>query len=185
MAHREGRYGEIEINQLIGERLEACGLVWRRPGHFRGEAVLVTRNNYRQNLFNGDVGVVVQPHDTEGLAVLFEDSASEDGLRRVPLSLVGDMKSCFAITIHKSQGSEFHRVMLVLPPWHSPLLTRELLYTAVTRVHDQLDAATGDRKSGKLYLLANENVLRHTIAQRIRRTSGMRDAIAARPCESD
>jgi len=140
---------------------------------------MVTRNDYRQELFNGDVGIVVQDSTSNGLAVLFEEPAAEGGCRLVPAALVPEMKTCFALTIHKCQGSEYHRVMVVLPDRNSPILTRELLYTAVTRVSDEIDPETGNRHSGTLYLSATEMVVRQTIERQIRRTSGLRDAIEA------
>jgi len=178
-AHREGRWGESNFNRLIAQRLEDEGLLQLRRGPYLGQPVMVTRNDYRQQLFNGDVGVVVQDSKSDGLAVLFEEPAAEGGCRLVPAALVPEMKTCFALTIHKSQGSEYHRVMVVLPDRNSPILTRELLYTAVTRVSDEVDSGTGDRHPGTLYLSATESVVRQTIERQIRRTSGLRDAIAA------
>ncbi len=179
-AHRDGLAGESTLNRRITERLAAIGLIRPVRQHYPGRPVMVTRNDYRLNLFNGDVGVVVRGSATGGRSgseVLFEDSTAEDGLRRVPDSLVPDAQDCFAMTIHKSQGSEFHQVLLVLPPMDSPVLSRELLYTAVTRVKDEFDAATGESHPGRLCLAASESVLRATIARQIRRTSGIRDAI--------
>ena len=176
-AHREGRWGESNLNRLIAQRLEDEGLLQPRRGPYLGQPVMVTRNDYRQELFNGDVGIVVQDSTSNGLAVLFEEPAAEGGCRLVPAALVPEMKTCFALTIHKCQGSEYHRVMVVLPDRNSPILTRELLYTAVTRVSDEIDSETGNRCSGTLYLSATETVVRQTIERQIRRTSGLRDAI--------
>jgi len=179
-AHRDGLAGESTLNRRITDRLTAIGLIRPLRQHYSGRPVMVTRNDYRLNLFNGDVGVVVRHAGSgsrSGQEVLFEDSTSEDGIRRVPDSLVADAQDCFAMTIHKSQGSEFHRVLLVLPPMDSPVLSRELLYTAVTRVKDEFDTTTRETQPGRLCLAASESVLRATIARQIRRTSGIRDAI--------
>jgi exodeoxyribonuclease V alpha subunit len=179
-AHRDGLAGESTLNRRITDRLAAIGLIRPVRQHYPGRPVMVTRNDYRLNLFNGDVGIVVRGSSAGGRSgseVLFEDSTAEDGLRRVPDSLVSDAQDCFAMTIHKSQGSEFHQVLLVLPPMDSPVLSRELLYTAVTRVKDEFDVATGESQPGRLCLAASESVLRATIARQIRRTSGIRDAI--------
>ncbi|MBI1310522.1 exodeoxyribonuclease V subunit alpha [bacterium] len=185
-AHRDGQAGESTLNHRITDRLAAIGLIRPVRQHYSGRPVMVTRNDYRLNLFNGDVGVVVRESGratgsgragSSDSAVLFEDSTSEDGVRRVPESLVPDAQDCFAMTIHKSQGSEFHHVLLVLPPMDSPVLSRELLYTAVTRVKDEFDAATGKTQPGQLCLAASETVLRAAIDRQIRRTSGVRDAI--------
>ena len=176
-AHREGRWGVSNLNRLIAQRLEDEGRVQLRRGPYLGQPVMVTRNDYRQQLFNGDVGVVVQDSRSDGLAVVFEEPAAEGGCRFVPAALVPETRTCFALTIHKSQGSEYHRVMVVLPGRHSPILTRELLYTAVTRVSDEVDSGTGNRRSGTLYLSGTDVVVRQTIERQIRRSSGLRDAI--------
>ncbi len=179
-AHRDGLAGESTLNRRITDRLAAIGLIRPVRQHYPGRPVMVTRNDYRLNLFNGDVGVVVRGSGAGGRSgneVLFENSTAEDGVRRVPDSLVPDAQDCFAMTIHKSQGSEFHQVLLVLPPMDSPVLSRELLYTAVTRVKDEFDASTSKTQPGRLCLAASEPVLRATIARQIRRTSGVRDAI--------
>jgi exodeoxyribonuclease V alpha subunit len=179
-AHRDGLAGESTLNRRITDRLAAIGLIRPARQHYPGRPVMVTRNDYRLNLFNGDIGVIVRSPAAAGRSgseVLFEDSATEDGVRRVPDSLVPDAQDCFAMTIHKSQGSEFHHVLLVLPPLDSPVLSRELLYTAVTRVKDEFNPATGKTQPGHLCLAASESVLRATIARQVRRTSGIRDAI--------
>jgi exodeoxyribonuclease V alpha subunit len=178
-AHRGGRWGELNFNRLIAERLEQQGLIRGGRSFQLGQPLMVTRNDYRQQLFNGDVGVVVEDRRGAGLGVLFEEAAAEGGCRVVPAALVPESKTCFAMTIHKSQGSEFHRVMVVLGQRHSPLLTRELLYTAVTRVSDDVDPETARRSPGKLYLLASEPVVRQAVERQIRRTSGLREAIAS------
>ena len=178
-ADREGRWGEVTLNRLIAERLDDEGRIRLRSGWYLGRPVMVTRNDYRQQLFNGDVGVVVQDDGRAGWAILFDEPSAPGSVRRVPAALVPDAKTCFAMTIHKSQGSEFHRVLVVLPERHTPLLSRELLYTAVTRVSDAVDAASGQRRPGTLHLLATEAVLRETVECRMRRSSGLRDAIEA------
>lgn len=176
-AHREGRWGEVNFNRLIIDRLASDGLIDPVAGSYPGRAVMVTRNDYQLNLFNGDVGVVVTDSDGS-LSVLFEDPAQPDGCRIVPAALVRDPVDCFAMTIHKSQGSEFHRVVVVLPDHESPVVSRELLYTAVTRVRDEFDDAE-QRKPGQLIIAATEESLRHAVDRPIRRTSGLRDAIGA------
>ena len=175
-AHRDGRWGETTFNRAIIERLAADGLIKPMPGAWPGRVVMVTRNDYHLNLFNGDAGVVIATPD-EGLAVLFEDPSLPNGCRSVPAALVRDSVDCFAMTIHKSQGSEFHRVVVVLPDHDSPVVSRELLYTAVTRVRDEF--VSGERQSGQLVIAASEDGLRNAIDRPIRRTSGLRDAISS------
>ncbi len=183
-AHREGRWGETTFNRAIVERLARDGLIKPVAGAWPGRAVMVTRNDYQLNLFNGDAGVVVSTAD-DGLSVLFADPSQPNGYRSIPAALIVDLVDCFAMTIHKSQGSEFHRVLVVLPDHDSPVVSRELLYTAATRVRDQV--ISGERQSGQLVIAASESGLRNAIGRPIRRTSGLRDAIssvAGRPAKA-
>lgn len=187
-AHRSGLRGEAVLNQRIADRLAGDGLLSPYAGDSLGRLVMVSRNDYRLDLFNGDVGVVAKADrdSTSSSAadrsrvVLFEDDGEESGVRRVPASLIPGVQDCFAMTIHRSQGSEFRQVLLVLPEHDSPVLSRELLYTAVTRVKESLDQATGQTLPGLLAIAGSETVLRGAIARRIHRVSGLSDGIAAR-----
>jgi exodeoxyribonuclease V alpha subunit len=110
-----------------------AGALDRDLGVYAGEPVMVTVNDYRRGLFNGDLGLVVKARQAEGIhqAVAFR---AEGGFRLLPhRPLAGQLEPAWALTVHKAQGSEFDRVVLVLPPPDSPLLTREVLYTALTR----------------------------------------------------
>ena len=176
-AHREGATGEIALNQRIAQRLAAAGKLKTRSGLNPGQAVIVTQNDYQQQLFNGDVGVVVNSEHGSGLAIVFEDNEQDGGVRSIPAPLAPTTRDCWAMTIHKSQGSEFGSVFVVLPEFDSPVLSRELLYTAVTRVKDEVDGVTGETRPGFLCLAASEAVLRAAVTRGIRRTSGVRDAI--------
>jgi len=126
--------------------------------------VMVTRNDYALRVFNGDVGIVQADPDAPGAAqVLFE---GQDGVPRpVPPSRLPSHETVFAVTVHKSQGSEFDRVLLLLPPEPSRVVTRELLYTAITRARTRVD------------VWASEAALRAAVAARIERSSGLRDAL--------
>lgn len=174
-AHREGPSGERALNQRVVHALDAAGLLHSRPQHYPGQAVIVTENNYQQNLFNGDVGVVVPGSSGHGLELLFDDPETLGTCRLIPAALAPATRDCWAMTIHKSQGSEFRNVFVVLPEFDSPILSRELLYTATTRVKDEANAPSG--RAGFLCLAAREDVLRGAIQREIRRTSGIRDAI--------
>lgn len=179
-AHRDGLTGETSLNQLIANQLQATGWLNPRRGYYFGQPVMVVANSYRQELFNGDVGLVVQTPGRDGLAVLFEDPASEDGCRHIPVPLMPETKTCFAMTVHKSQGSEFPRVVVMLPERDSPVLTRELLYTAVTRVRDQQAGMESRRRPGFLCIAGSESILRSAISRRVRRSGGLRDAVESR-----
>lgn len=97
-------------------------------GHYPGEPLLVTQNDYEIGLYNGDSGVIVAGAD--GLAAVFGRGGAPI---RIPLGRLGAARPLHAITVHRSQGSQFDRVTLILPVAGSPLATRETLYTAVTR----------------------------------------------------
>ena len=129
-AHRRGPRGVAHWTRVV-ERwwLEELGVVPRRDGRYAGLPLLVTANDYDNRLFNGDTGVVVA--DGEELVAAF-------GALRLPLSRLGDVRPVHAMTVHRSQGSQFRRVTVVLPPASSPLGTRETLYTAVTRASHEV-----------------------------------------------
>ncbi len=190
-AHREGRWGERFLNDRLSDAILRHGTFDVEGGQYSGRPVMVMRNDYRQNIFNGDVGVVISSAGPSvkgegavgnqgGYRIAIEDTSVEAGYRMFPAVMVPSVSTCFAITIHKSQGSEFHKVMVVLPPDPSRVLTRELLYTAVTRVCDEEDPGSGRRQPGQLQLVATERSLRAAVTQQIRRESGLRAAISER-----
>jgi exodeoxyribonuclease V alpha subunit len=121
-----------------------------------GRPVIVTRNDYSNRTFNGDVGIVVASSGQP--TVMFVEP---DGVRSLAPSQLGDVETWWATTIHKSQGSEFRRVIVTLPPPPSPILTRELLYTAITRAKEQVT------------LVGSEAALRAAIARPAVRASGL------------
>jgi exodeoxyribonuclease V alpha subunit len=187
-AHRSGLRGEATLNQRIADRLTAEGLLSPYAGDSLGRLMMVSRNDYRLDLFNGDVGVVAKTDDESqsstgggrGRVIIFEDASDESGVRRVPASLVPGVQDCFAMTIHRSQGSEFRQLFLVLPEHDSPVLSRELLYTAVTRVKETRDPASGQSLPGFLCIVGSESVLRGSIARCIHRVSGLREEVETR-----
>jgi exodeoxyribonuclease V alpha subunit len=131
---------------------------------------MVTENDYQQELFNGDVGVL--GYNAAGTRLLGYFGEGES-LRTVPLSRLPRYETVFAMTVHKSQGSEFERVALVLPERPSPVLTRELVYTAITRAKQ------------RVHVFGTEAVLRTGLATEIRRTSGLGEALRAPAPELD
>jgi len=149
-ALRRGPLGAEQVNTLIEEILSGRGLQMDklpadcRPARalepsgafYSHRVVMVTQNDYATGLYNGDVGIVLPAaDDPQRLAAYFEQPADTGGerYRRVPCHLLPAHETAFAITVHKSQGSEFGRVLVLLPPADSPVVTRELIYTAVTR----------------------------------------------------
>lgn len=133
---------------------------------YHGRPILITENDPDLGLFNGDVGIAMtleRTHDT-ACQVYFR-GATAGTLQRISPSRLPRHQDVYAMTIHKSQGSEFESVLLVLPERDSPLLTRELLYTGITRAKRNLS------------ILASESAIRNAVSRRIERTSGLREAL--------
>lgn len=161
---REGPYGAETVNLLVERILADRRTVSRQGGWYAGKPVMITRNDYELQLFNGDVGVVLpSPEENGELRACFP--APDGGVRRVHPLQLPDHETAFAMTVHKSQGSEFGRVMLILPERTNPVLTREMLYTAVTRA----------RKAVEIW--APEPVIRSALGRRTFRSSGLGDAL--------
>ena len=164
--YHAGPMGVSQINQMMEHWLEQLGRKSFGQLHYHGRPILVTENDHHLRLANGDLGVCVSTHrykaDTETaerFVVIFRD---KDSVRAVPTSALPQHETSFAMSIHKSQGSEFDEVTLLLPSRESEqadqLLTRELLYTAVTRAKQRL-AIFAD-------LSAWERALDHPVARR-------------------
>jgi exodeoxyribonuclease V alpha subunit len=160
--HRHGPAGALTWGDHVEGWLaaEIPGLL-ARGSWYPGRPLLVTANDYSLGLFNGDTGVVVAAGDGR-LAAAFERSS---GLEEVSLSRLGSVESAHAMTIHKSQGSQFRSVAVVLPAAESAILTRELLYTAVTRARNQV------------VLVGPQESVRRAIERPITRASGLRELL--------
>jgi exodeoxyribonuclease V alpha subunit len=125
---------------------------------------MVLRNDAALGVFNGDIGLVLQPPVPGPLRVYF---GSDGGaLRSVAVGRLPEVQTAFALTVHKSQGSEFGHVMLVLPPQDVPVLTRELVYTGITRA-----------KSAFTLVAPEAPVLERALARRTQRFSGLPDRL--------
>jgi len=129
-------------------------------GFYVGQPVIITANDYRNRLFNGDVGIIVATNS--GPVVAFP---GPEGIRTLSPSQLRAVETWWVMTIHRSQGSEFRRAIVTLPPPPSPILTRELLYTAVTRAKEQVT------------LVATESSLRSAIDRPLLRASGLRERL--------
>jgi exodeoxyribonuclease V alpha subunit len=124
---------------------------------------MITGNTYDLGLFNGDTGVLTGASAEDGSAAYFPDPDS--GVRRISALRLPPHETAFAMTIHKVQGSEFDTVLLVLPGQMSDVLSRELLYTAVTRARLHVE------------IWGDEEVFRRAVERRIDRSSGLRDRL--------
>lgn len=170
-AVRHGPFGVENVNRVAEEILAGAGFLSPKKSWYRGQPLTVTQNDYNLGLFNGDSGIILPDPDGDGELRAFFLTA-ESKLRRVLPSRLPQHETAFALTVHKSQGCEFDRVLVLLPDADTPLLTRELLYTAVTRARDRVE------------VWATESVLRATIARQVSRVSGLRDALSLRASRS-
>jgi exodeoxyribonuclease V alpha subunit len=163
-ALRAGPYGASSVNNWVDTIVRTRRGLGPDRGLVPGQPFLVTVNDYRLNLFNGDIGLVLPDRESGGeMRVFFP--LPDRTFRRIHPAALPSHESAWALTVHKSQGSEFDRILLILPDRDSPVLSRELVYTGLTRARDSV-TVWGKRE---VFL---EAVLRRTI-----RMSGLRDAL--------
>jgi exodeoxyribonuclease V alpha subunit len=154
----KGPNGTEGINDLAHLVLLRAGLLERDSEWYQGRPLLILRNHYGMQLFNGDTGLLWR--DSKGqLRAWFRRSHGE--LYALSPALLPEHSTAYAMTIHKSQGSEFQRVLLLLPEEDNKVLRRELLYTGITRAQNSLT------------LCADRNILRSTLALPTQRYSGL------------
>ena len=159
-AMREGDFGVVGLNQRIEKGLRKSDLiphgdeVW-----YSGRPVMVTQNDYGVGLYNGDIGIAMPDPVDQRLRVYFD--MPDGSIRGVLPSQLPEHETVYAMTIHKSQGSEFEHTVLALPAEFSPILTRELIYTGVTRAKKKLD------------LFATEKVVARGVMIKTQRNSGL------------
>jgi len=161
-ALREGPFGVKGLNERIEQTLSRKGLI-RRPmalagKWYAGRPVMISRNDSALGLFNGDIGIALQDEAGE-LRVYFQLPGGV--VKSVQPSRLPAHETAYAMTVHKSQGSEFEHTLLVLPNHFLPVLTRELVYTAITRAKSRLS------------LYASEKVFAMATRTRTRRRSGL------------
>lgn len=166
-AVRKGPWGVEGLNLRIASALLAAGLLAGEHGWYEGRPVLVTRNDYSLGLMNGDIGITLCLPDANQpgrkvLRVAFPRGDGSGGLRFVLPSRLAAVETVFAMTVHKSQGSEFAHTALLLPEQLSPVLTKELVYTGITRARD--DFTLIEARSG---------IFAEAVARRVRRVSGL------------
>ena len=157
LAHREGPFGlthwAAQADSWVAAATGTPSGSWPP-----GRPVLVTHNDRSSGLYNGDTGVVVAADD--GVVVAFGDPDDPRLVRPYRLPAV---ETVHAMTVHRGQGSQFARVTVLLPPVDSPLLTRELLYTAVTRAREHVR------------VIGSEDAIRAAVERPVRRASGLRE----------
>ena len=162
-ALRRGPFGAETVNALLEGMLRETGLIEGTGRYHAGEPIIIVRNDYNIGLFNGDLGIVLTDIVTGELRVFFRGEG-EEVLNFAPGRLPAH-EPAFALTVHKSQGSEFHDALVILPERDAPVLTRELLYTGITRVRETVE------------VWSSEEILRQTIERKIERSSGLRERL--------
>lgn len=162
-AVRQGPFGVETMNRFVEDMLFEAGLISTSDRWYTGRPVMVTRNDYQLKLFNGDVGVILPDAATGEARAWF--LAADNSLRSIPPIRLPEHETVFAMTVHKGQGSEFEEVLFILPDRESPVITRELLYTGVTRASRHVE------------MWFNEPMFRAAVTRRVKRTSGLRDAL--------
>ena len=167
-AHRVGPFGAERFNRSVERRLRALGLVRGTDTFYPGRPILVTRNDPRTGLSNGDTGVVLRDAD-DRVRVWFPELEDAGGRHRlVAPARLPPHESFFAVTVHRVQGSEYEEVAVVLGPAGSRVTTRELLYTAVTRARR------------RVVVHGSEASVEAAVKRATERSSGLRDALWSR-----
>jgi exodeoxyribonuclease V alpha subunit len=164
-AVRFGKRGVAGINDILTQKLRSklSGQVLVHSPWYQGRPVMVTENDYSLGVFNGDIGIALKGDD--GLVNVWFSSRSGD-IRPITPSSLPAHQTAFAMTVHKSQGSEFNEVAFILPAKDSPVLTRELVYTAVTRA------------KRKLSIYGDMEILKSSVKRPTLRRSGLAEKIA-------
>ncbi|PSF13544.1 exodeoxyribonuclease V subunit alpha [Marinobacter fuscus] len=168
-ALRRGPWGVEGLNQQIAGELNRLKLIERTEGWYQGRPVLITGNDYNLGLMNGDIGITFDwpdpaaaPNKEPQRRVAFPSNDGSEGIRWISPSRLQQLETVYAMTVHKSQGSEFNHTCLVLPDRLSPVLTRELVYTGITRARNWFSLITGDAQ-----------VFQDSVEQQVVRASGL------------
>jgi exodeoxyribonuclease V alpha subunit len=162
-AHRRGLFGVIAVNRLIEDVLDEHGFITARQTWYPGRPVMITRNDYSLRLFNGDVGIALpDAADAGRLKVYF--GAGED-VRTFAPSRLPDYETVYAMTVHKAQGSEFRDVVMILPSEMSPIMSRELVYTGISRAMSRIE------------IWGNEGVFTEAVERRLVRASALQERL--------
>jgi len=159
-ATRKGVYSVDDINTRVANTLKEANKIASTGEWYIGRPILITQNNPALNLYNGDIGICLSDEANNGQLIVSFLSADGSVKKYFPARLP-NCETVFAMTIHKSQGSEFDEVLLVLPEMDSAILTKELIYTAVTRAKN------------KAKLVAKKNIFIDAINKKVDRQSGL------------
>jgi exodeoxyribonuclease V alpha subunit len=170
-ALRSGPYGVAGLNQHVEQTLARHQLIDPAQPWYEGRPLLVTRNDYNLGLMNGDIGITLRypcHHRTTGapnwsMRVAFAKNDGSGDIQWVLPSRLLAVETVYALTVHKSQGSEFDHCALLLPPTRNPVLTRELVYTGITR----------GKRNFSLICINNPQILDEAVHQTVQRSGGL------------
>ena len=163
-ANRYGEHGSIDINNRIEDKLSGQKKIHSSNGWYHGRPIMVTQNNTGMQLFNGDIGICLYSHDSKNLAVFFLRPGNN--IKKFLPSRIPPHETIFAMTIHKSQGSEFDECLCVLPDIINSTLSKELIYTAITR------------SKTKLVLRSSYSIFSAALQQKSARAGGLREKLS-------
>lgn len=151
-------YGSMFINTLLEQRLKKKAGISDDQYWYAGKPIMITTNDYQMDLYNGDIGIVFPDEKSGELKAYFK---LETGFRKISPNRLPGFETAYAMTVHKSQGSEFTRILMVLPPDFNPVVTRELIYTGLTRA-----------KKGAT-IVGREYAFKRSVEAEITRSSGL------------
>ncbi len=165
---RKGPFGVEGLNMAVQRILRQKGVIptfQAASPWYAGRPVMITRNDYYHNLYNGDIGITTMETvaGARRIRVAFPDDLQ--GVTYLSPEQLPEHETVYAMTVHKSQGTEFDNVLLVLPDKDVPILTRELIYTAITRARE------------KVTIWSRGQIFKTAVQRRIKRASGLRNAL--------
>ena len=165
-SNRHGEHGVININEQVEHKLTQQGKIKITGQWYEGRPVMVTKNDTSMQLYNGDIGLYLYDKNAAKYVVFF--LKADGSIKKLIPSRLPAHETVFAMTIHKSQGSEFDECLCVLPDKVNPVLTKELVYTAITRAKK------------KLILFCEQSVFRLALQQKVERTGGLLDKLTGK-----
>lgn len=158
-SNREGENGVSDINKRVEKQLNLTGL-W-----YQGRPVMIAQNHPPTQLYNGDIGLCLSDTAQQNQPLMVFFLRPDGSIKKILPSRLPRCETVFAMTIHKSQGSEFDEVLIVLPPTINPVLTKELIYTAITRA----------KKTVKV--VAEQAIFNQALARKVKRLGGLADKL--------
>ncbi len=163
-AVRKGPYGVENLNLLIEKALRRTGVITSNAKWYPGRPVMITKNDYQSGLFNGDVGITMPvDEDKTKFDVCFINSDGK--IKRVRTYNLPSCETVYAMTVHKSQGSEFDSVLFIMPDHDTRVMTRELIYTGITRAREFVE------------ILGEEGIVRKGVGRKTVRSTGLRQSL--------